>query len=62
MGEHGVVDVLPATELRIQSVNVPAIGDHLIELLVMGAMRALDLRPFNFGERGGRTNRDRPRC
>ena len=40
---HRVVDVFPATKLRIQLCDIPALRDHLIELLVVCAMRPLDL-------------------
>src|SRR5579859_2694931 len=40
---HGVVDVLPATKLRIQLCDVPVFRYDLIELLVVSAMRSFDV-------------------
>jgi len=40
---HGVVDMFPAAKLGIELRNVPVLGDHLIELLVVSAMRPFDV-------------------
>ena len=48
VGADGVVDVFPATELGTELRDVPAIRDHLIELLVVRAMGAFDL-PVKLG-------------
>lgn len=42
---HRVVDVFPAAKLRVQRFDVPTIGDHRIELLMVRAMRTLSSRP-----------------
>ena len=44
---HGVVDVFPTTKLGIELRDVLAVGNHLIKLLVVRAMRAFDL-PIEF--------------
>ena len=38
MRAHGVVAVLPTSELGVEMRDVPVVGDHLIELLVVRAM------------------------
>ena len=44
---HGVVDVFPTTKLGIELRDVPAVGNHLLKLLAVRAMRAFDL-PIKF--------------
>jgi hypothetical protein len=39
MRTHRVVDVFPAKKLRIEMRDVPVVRDHLVELLVVRAMR-----------------------
>jgi len=53
MRAHGVVAVLPASELGVEMRNVPFVGDHLIELLVVRAMGA-----FEVTVESGRTGRN----
>jgi hypothetical protein len=54
---HGIVNVFPATKLRIELRDVPARRDHLIELLVVRAIRPFDLPvelrrpPLGYGAR-----------
>jgi hypothetical protein len=43
MRAHGVVAVLPASELGVEMRDVPVVGDHLIELLVARVMGALEV-------------------
>ena len=50
---RGVVDVLPASELEVEMRDVPVVGDHLIELLVLHAMGA-----FEVTVESGRTGRE----
>ena len=52
MRAHGVVAVLPASELGVEMRDVPVVGDHLIELLVVRAMGG-----FEVTVESGRTGR-----
>jgi phosphoglycolate phosphatase-like HAD superfamily hydrolase len=52
MRAHGVVAVLPASELGVEMRDVLVVGDHLIELLVARAMGA-----FKVTVESGRTGR-----
>ena len=53
MRAHGVVAVFPASELGIELRDVPVVGDHLIELLVVRATGA-----FEVTVESGRTGRN----
>ena len=52
MRAHSVLDLLPASELEVGMREVPVVGDHLIELLVVRAMGA-----FEVTVESGRTGR-----
>jgi hypothetical protein len=43
MRAHDVVDVFPTAQLKMEVRDGAAVGDQLIELLVVGAMRAFDV-------------------
>lgn len=43
MRAHGVVAVLPASEQGVEMRDVPVVGDHLIELLVVRATGAFEV-------------------
>ena len=53
MRADGVVDVFPAAELGMEMRDVPVLGDHLIELLVVRATGA-----FEVTVESGRTGRN----
>jgi hypothetical protein len=53
MRAHGVVAVLPASEQGVEMRDVPVVGDHLIELLVVRATGA-----FEVTVESGRTGRN----
>ena len=61
MRAEGVVDVFPLAEFAIELFHFQRAGGDLVELFGMGAVGALD-GTIEFGERGGRTKRCRPRC
>jgi hypothetical protein len=58
-GADGVVGVLPGQQLTIQLGQAPAVRCDFVELLVVGAMRPLDMA-VEFGGARGRTNSGKP--
>ena|SRR5450432_1766418 len=61
MRADGVVDFFPVAEFAVEFFHFQGAGGDLVEHLGVGAVGAFD-GAVEFGERGGSTNRCRPRC
>src|SRR5216684_4729906 len=61
MRADGVVDLFPMPEFAIEFFHFQGASGDLVELLGVGAVGAFD-GAVSLGERGGSTNRCRPRC